>query len=39
MQMKCLDILHRQVLQLSTVLLELIKQGIKSKLESETEKE
>ena len=39
MQMKCLDILHKQMLQVSTVMLEVTKQGINLKYESETEKQ
>ena len=36
--MRSIDIMHKQILQLSTVLLELIKQGITTRKESETEK-
>ena len=38
MQMRSIDIMHKQILQVSTVLLELIKQSVTTKKESETEK-
>ena len=39
MQMKSLDIMHNQMLQLATVLLEMIKNGITHKFETQTEKQ
>lgn len=39
MQMKCIDILRNQLLQVATVLLETIKQNVTTKLVSETEKQ
>ena len=38
LQMRSIDILHKQITQLSTITLELIKQFVTSKHESETEK-
>jgi len=38
MVMKCIDIMHKQMTQVATIILELIKQGIVTKFENETEK-
>ncbi len=37
--MKNIDIIHKQIVQMSTVLMESIKHGIVTKFESETEKQ
>jgi len=36
MQMKCLDIMHRQVTHMVVLIIEILKQGIVTKTESET---
>ena len=38
LQMKSIDIIHKQMMNMSTVLLELIKQGITNKLQTDTER-
>ena len=37
--MKCMDIMHKQMIQISTMIMELIKQGITTKILNDTEKE
>ena len=37
--MKSIDIIHKQLMNMSTVLLELIKQGITNKLQTDTERQ
>lgn len=37
--MKNIDIMHKQIVQISAIMLELMKQGITTKLETETEKQ
>ena len=39
LQMKSIDIIHKQMMNMSTVLLELIKQGITNKLQTDTERQ
>jgi len=39
LQMKGVDILHKQILQLSTIVLEIIKFNVTTKLETETERQ
>ena len=39
MQMKCVDIMHKQVTHMAVLLIEIIKQGIIQKTENETSKQ
>lgn len=39
MQMKCIDIMHKQVTHMSVLLVEILKQGITMKTENETTKQ